>query len=433
VRIPELRRFAPRNRAYVFIDGKRQYLGPWGSDQAEAAYRSFIRERFGVEVEPPAITLPFQPAPQRQCVVVERVEHLALAYELYARAYYVKGGSCTQAAFNVARVRRLLAAHRLDRERILDVNGQWLERFKARICTGYTLARPTVNEYLRIVIRMFIWGLAQGFVDPRVPPQLAAVPKVRKGRPPAYGLRPLREHRKRGGIPRDFIRRVRPFCPLTLRIMLNVQLATGMRPSELCHIRPMHLKPTREPRAMLYHVPPEANKTSHVEGAGGAGDRVVPIGPRSLRLLRAIWPDDPREYFFSPKREHARRMLARRQDRRTVMYPSHAPELRLTRKRRGGVRAITLGEHYTRDSYRRALTRACEAARASEIQSGVDPAAAVHTFGPYELRHMRACDIATREDLHVAKAVLGHASVQTTQLYVRARERGLIRAALKYG
>lgn len=433
MRIPELRRFAPRDLAYIFLDRKRHYLGKWGSEEAARAYRAIIRDRFGKEPDLPPIMLPFVPPPEARPIVVEQVRHLALAYELYAKSYYVKCGEPTHAALNVARVRRLLAGCGIDKAAIAEINGPWLESFKLALCKPRELARPTVNEYLRIVCRMLTFGVAHGFVHPDAEARCRAVPMVRKGRPPCIGVLPLREHARRGGVPRHWVRRIRSHLSRCVRIMADVQLATGMRPNELCHLRPMHMHPTREPRAMLYRVPPEANKTDLIDGDGRDEGRVVPIGPRSLRLLRLIWPDNPREFFFSPKREHSTRMLTRRAARITVMYPSHGYEARADRRRKGGVRPITLGDHYTPDSYRRAIHRACDAANREDIENGIDPLYRVQRFGPYELRHMRATEIASREDLHVAKTVLGHNSVSTTLRYVRTRESKLIAAALKYG
>jgi integrase len=85
-----------------------------------------------------------------------------------------------------------------------------------------------------------------------------------------------------------------------------------------------------------------------------------------------------------------------------------------------------LGEHYTPDSYRRAVARACQAA----IDAGVEGAA---HFTPYQLRHNCATEIANRENIELAQVLLGHRDIRTTAGYVKLWEKRAAAAALKYG
>jgi integrase len=148
-----------------------------------------------------------------------------------------------------------------------------------------------------------------------------------------------------------------------------------------------------------------------------------------------VWPEDPAAYFFSPARAYAAHLERRRAARATPAYPSHDPARRLQRRRAGGVRPRTLGDRYTVDSYRRAVHRACDAEAALDAARGVEAHLRVRRFGPAQLRHERAGVLADRAGIHVARELLGHQSIATTQIYVaqRVQERSAIRAAARFG
>ena len=62
------------------------------------------------------------------------------------------------------------------------------------------------------------------------------------------------------------------------------------------------------------------------------------------------------------------------------------------------------GKRYTRDSYRRAVQRACDKA-------------GVERWSPNQLRHSAATEIRSRYGLEAAQVVLGHAKADVTQVY----------------
>lgn len=79
-----------------------------------------------------------------------------------------------------------------------------------------------------------------------------------------------------------------------------------------------------------------------------------------------------------------------------------------------------MGERYSTDSYRRAITRACEAA-------------GVPAWGPNQLRHTAATEIAERLTLDSARVVLGHHDIKTTMRYAKPREKKAIKAVKRIG
>jgi integrase len=139
-------------------------------------------------------------------------------------------------------------------------------------------------------------------------------------------------------------------------------------------------------------------------------------------------------YCFSPARSEECRGEERRRQRKTPLYPSHLKRLearRATRRRRAP------GDRYDVAGYRRAITRACDQAfpspeplakRAdetkkqwnarltSEEKAELKRWQREHRWHPNRLRHSRATEL-RRYGLDVTKTVLGHAKVETTEVY----------------
>lgn len=152
---------------------------------------------------------------------------------------------------------------------------------------------------------------------------------------------------------------------MPIRAMIEVQRLTAMRPGELVGMRPVDVQ--RAGRGVWVYRPVRAK----------VAGRVVYLGPR------------------------ARAVLERVGDLRQLQAP-------VWRNRRGGA--------FTTRTYRQAIRRACVAA-------GVSP------WSPNQLRHVAATLIRARFGLDAAQAVLGHATVTTTQVYAEQATRRAVRVA----
>jgi len=69
--------------------------------------------------------------------------------------------------------------------------------------------------------------------------------------------------------------------------------------------------------------------------------------------------------------------------------------------------ARAIGECYTADSYRRAVTRACEKAE-------------IPVWTPYQLRHNYGDKVDKEFDRNTARAALGHSDFDATEWYVES-------------
>ena len=126
-------------------------------------------------------------------------------------------------------------------------------------------------------------------------------------------------------------------------------------------------------------------------------ERVIHIGPKARAILEP-YMDRPADAFcFSPSESEAVRHKEQRARRKSPVQPSQ-------RNRRKNKPKRPAGTHYTRDSYRRAINRAAEAA-------GVQ-----HWF-PNQLRHSAATEIRAMFGIEAASTRLGHKSIAVTQVY----------------
>jgi len=75
---------------------------------------------------------------------------------------------------------------------------------------------------------------------------------------------------------------------------------------------------------------------------------------------------------------------------------------------------------YDTHAYRRAIARACRMAdrKAHEADTALAPEeVVVQTWAPNRLRHSRGTELRRVAGLDIAKTILGHSKVETTQIY----------------
>jgi len=389
---PPLRHWKPKDKAVVYTGGKRIYLGTWGTQEAADAYSRFVAAWTN------------KPGVPRPRLFVGTITQLADAYVGWAKSHFVKGQRVTTSASKAVMVAELLYRSGAGRTAVADFGPVALGEFQQWLAgdKDQTWARRTINEYVRIVVEMFRWGVSQELVDEGRHRALQTLRGLAKGRPPAKGVRPPREGRIVTPAPRESVRAVRRLVSPAVRAMIDLQLLTGMRPAEVCAMKPCHVRPTSNPKVLVYLVPPDRNKTEHFDIT-----RQVWLGPRSVRVLKLFQPPTQGEGYFSPRRAEEARNAAKRATRRNPRWASHSTAARRISR---GASEARWSDMYTVDSYRRAITRACEAA-------------GVETFAPNQLRHSAATGISLRNDLEVAQLMLGHADARTTQRYARAATR----------
>lgn len=264
----------------------------------------------------------------------------------------------------------------------------WVEDWlRAEAAEGH--ARTYLVKRARAVRTMIRWAARREYVPADVWHLLTTLGPIRRGQ---YGAR---ETPRVLPVPRSTVEATLPHLPEAVAAMVRVQLATGMRPGEVCAMRWEEID--RSGDVWVYR--PAAHKTAH-HGV----ERAIPLGPRARAVLcdgeHGEHGEPPRAGpVFSPQQNAIRPAL------RFGGRPNQARDRARAVKRLNGFRgARDPGEVYTVAAYRRAITRACQAA-------GVTP------WHPNQLRHTRATEIRATAGLDAAAAVLGHTRVETTQVY----------------
>jgi len=189
--------------------------------------------------------------------------------------------------------------------------------------------------------------------------------------------------------------------------MIELQRLTGMRPSEVCAMRACDL----DTRGKVWTYQPVDHKTSW-----HGHDRVIYLGPRAQTFIRPFLRHDMMAYLFSPAAAEAERIELRHNARTTPLSYGNVPgSNRVSRRRRWA------GERYSRDTYRRAIVRACEAA-------GIDP------WSPGRLRHNAATRLRREFGIDLAQTILGHRiGSAITEIYAEANSRKAREVVLKIG
>ncbi|MEM1183703.1 MAG: hypothetical protein AAGI53_01740 [Planctomycetota bacterium] len=370
--------------------------------------------------------LPDRPKLYRYDDPASTTSELVERYAAHMMKVYRKADGPTKHARRAERVARLFEYSNLGECPPHQFGPRMLVEFRTWLA-GDPLqrwSRPTINEYSRTIVEAFRWGVERELVRVEIFQALDVVKPLRRGRAPAEGLGPCREHRKIRAADPEHLRMLIAMAPPMLAAMIELQTLTAMRPIELVTMRRRALLKTPVEDVHAYAVEPEGNKLDHLEL-----DRTVWLGPRSWSLVSPWLPDDPDAFIWSPKRAEAMRNAAKRAARRTPRWGgAHDPD---ERQRRKG-RPAKIGSGYTTSSYGRALARLCDKVFDPSGERR-DAKNTSYRISPNRLRHTGATEITRQRGLEVAKLMLGHRDVSTTLIYAELSSTRAAEAARDLG
>jgi len=416
-------------QARVTLCGKSVYLGKAGSPEAKEEYARVIQLYLnaGRIWPPPQGTAP--PVPKELLIPDDppaTVHDLCEYYLIHLRGTL---GKKSKTYLNARRATSMLlrsGAASVGRVgcRVEDFGPVRLTAYQAWLSNhpDEAWARSTINNYVAHVMQMFKWAVSRQYLHVQQFQSLGTVRALRRGRRVMAGSKIPREGDKVRPPDPAAIKAVKAYLPRMIAAMVDLQLLTGMRPNEVCSIRPADLKKTATKGVVAYGVLDEANKTAWLDI-----ERTVYIGPKGMAILKPLIPTDPEEYIFSPAKSEADRLAERRASRTMKMWPSHDP---LTRAHRRGQMPMKYGERYTPEAYAKAIYRACDRCNVDRAEEGLDP---IEAWYPYQLRHAAASFITEKEGIAVAQVLLGHRSIETTIRYVTVRDGRAAGAAKKHG
>jgi integrase len=114
-------------------------------------------------------------------------------------------------------------------------------------------SRSHINAQINRIKRMFKWGVAEELIPPLVFDGLSAVTGLRRGRCDAREMAPVLRAED------DIVAQTLPWMPPVVADMVRLQRLTGMRPAEVCLLRPCDLDRTDD----VWVYGPATHKTEH--------------------------------------------------------------------------------------------------------------------------------------------------------------------------
>jgi integrase len=355
------------------------------------------------------------------------INELCWAYWRHAERYYVKDGKPTSETHAIKQalryvrqlyghtpardfgpialkaVRQKLIEHRIVRKiKVTDpATGEVREEEKL-LHKGLT--RRSINKLVGRIKRMFAWAVQEELLPVEIHSALMRVEGLRKGK--GQG----REKPRIKPVAPAVVEETLPHLPPVVQAMVQVQRLTGMRPQEVCGMRPVDIDMTDA----IWEYRPSRYKTEHRHDDEPDHERIVFIGPKAQAILKPFLPLNVEAHIFSPVRGEEERNTKRRQERKTPMTPSQAKRERKADRRR------PWRDCYEVSAYRRAIRRTCERA-------------GIPIWHPNQLRHARGTEVRKHYGLEASQAVLGHAELGVTQVYAEVDRETAQRVAKEIG
>ena len=416
-RVPRIQHFKPRNQAKVCLDGKVYYLGRWGSPEAQREYDRLIALWLAGGRRMPVIEEP-EEEESAELTVTEVIDQ----YWQYAQDYY--GTDVDGEAYNTRPTASLnqlygeVPAVKFGPKSLIALRDAWIQR-------GHS--RSYINQNVRRVQEVFRWAASEELLPAEVAVALKQVKGLRKGRSKA------KDNRVVLPVDAEIFEATLPHLPKVVADMARLQRLTGARSGEICSLRPV-TSIDRMTCGSIAH--------NGIRPKITAKDVRSSLGPQAQEILRPYLLRGETDYCFSPEESERKRLAARHEARTTPLKYGNRPGANKVDQRHRAPR-----DHYTRDSYRRAIQRACELAfpppapierRQGESKRGwlkrLTPAQheelakwnTAHDWSPHQLRHLRATEIRRDYGLEAAQVILGHSTADVTQIYA---ERDMEKAA----
>lgn len=403
--VPSYRFHKARNCAVVTIDGRCIYLGKFGSPESHRQYAEAIANWERTRTA----------APVAVARIVYTCGRLAIDYLQFASGYYVKNGRETKQVHLVKQSLRTLCA--LYEELPADEFGPLkLKNLQCHLI-GKGHARSHINKQITCLKLAFKWAAAEERIPASVFHSLQTVGGLKRGRTMARESAPV------GPVDDATVNETIKHVSPVVAAMVELQRLTGMRPGEVCSIRPCDVTLSLDGTGCFR---PESHKTEH-----HGRERRIYLGPQALTILRPYLERAPESCCFTPKESVAWHRAKHRANRKTPLYRSHLA--RYERKRKGKPQRVP-ADRFTTCAYNRAIQRGCEVAfnmpaelrsvcpklpesQREELNNAAREWRRRNTWHANQLRHSAATRIRKEFGIETAQVVLGHSSPNTTLIY----------------
>ena len=390
---PAYRLHRASGQAVVTLNRKDTYLGPYLSEESRRRYDAAVAEwlargRRPVEPEAPTLT----------------VDDLIERFLTHCEAYYIDRDGRPNAK-ELAHIKRALEPlHRLfGLTSAAEFGPCRLEVVREEfVKTG--LCRASANKHTRRIKTLFKHGVARELLPAKVWHRLQSLPGLARGHTAAPESKPIRP------VADEFVEAIRPYVSRQVWAMVGLQRHTGMRPGEVVSMRRADI----DTSGTLWTYKPEHHKTEH-----HGKTRLIMLGARAQSVIRPFLKPDLQAFLFSPREAEQARRAERTQNRRTPLSCGNRPGS--NRKRRPRRQP---GDHYTVDSYRKAIVAGCDRADAEARLQAIAAGTAIQPddrlvprWSPNRVRHSYATRVRKEFGLDAAQVTLGHSHADTTEIY----------------
>ena len=386
--IPSYRHHKPSGRAVVTLNGKDHYLGPWNSDSSKAEYNRLLAEWLAAKK---TSTLPYEGA------TWVTVAELLVAYLSEAEVTHRKNGQPTSHLHNIKDA--VVPLSEMYPEESVSTFSPLKLKAVREVLIQRRLCRSTINKRIGIIKRIFKWGTVNELVPASVFHALIAVSGLRRGRSLA------KESVQVKPVPESHVEAAIRYLSPQVAAMIRLQQITGMRSGEVIGMRGCDI----DTASKVWVYTPASHKTEH-----HGHERPIYLGPKAQEIVRPLLKADVKAHLFDPRDVVEEFNAKKRENRATPMTPSQSQRLRKRNPKRAPK------EHYTNESYRRAIARACrkaDAAARKQHPNAKPDEALVPAWHPHQLRHNAATRLRKEFGIEAARVVLGHRSSAVTELY----------------
>jgi integrase len=351
--------------------GRDIYLGKFGSKESISKYQQFLATLVsGIQAAPPTSAGP----------VKYTIWELVDSHRRWAEQRYVKNGKPTT-SLRLFKLSLSVVLQMFGDRYTNDFGPSCLIQCRASMVQkGWS--QRSINQQVSRIRAVWKWGVSREMVRPETLVALQSVPFLRRGEDGARVCTPV------SPVPQEHIDAVRVLVTPAVRAMIDLQLLTAMRPGEVLQMRTCDIRPSF---GGIWIYIPSSHKTEHRGRC-----RQILLGPKAQQLLTAwMRPENPEGFLFSPVESMEWRYRRQREQA--------TGRIRKASRRKTNPRKAARAR-YSTDTYNAAIWRAC---RKSSIP----------VWGPNRLRHNAATTIRREADAETARIVLGHSSLDITEIY----------------
>jgi len=395
----------PPGRGFVELHGKRHYINaPYESGEGWGQYWDLIRqwENNG-----------YKPFPTHVKTGIS-VNELAAKY----LGWFSEQGYTKETIEHCHRAMQFLIDH-CGSLSTADFTRHTLKSLQEKLVTdgvnGEPYKRLTINRYINLIKNAFIEGEERGWgIDENLPGQLAKVRALRQGRTTAG------EYQERDGVDDAVVEKTLPFMSETVQAMTMVHRVSDMRSQDVCNLRICDIEMNDPDYPDVWFYAPHTHKTQK------KGKKLLKAIPPEAQEILAPFieakKNDPTAYIFSPRDVLKKHRQKLRESRKTPVQPSQVERAKRAKKRKP---KNAPGEKYQVSSYRTAVQRAQERARAA----GVD--IPEKNWFPHQLRHTSTTEIKDRFGMKAARDMAGHSNSKVTKGYTKTKKERIAKVARK--